>query len=417
VWKVEGFPYSLYTCVKYYIEFRRMSAFDIQTAPDDIECSEQVFDVDFHPTRNFLAAGLIDGEVDIFQYGLQDSNKLMAKLNHHTSSCRGVSFSPSGDALYSISSDMSLVAVDSVGTAVLNIPNAHLSPINKMVVCEENIVATGDDKGCVKLWDMRIRNATNCVKTWEMHEDFVSGMCYSAHNSTLLSVSGDCTLCAYDIRNHKNCTRSDEQECELTCVDVIKNGRKVVCGTQDGTMLIFSAGLWGDCSDRVPDSHPETVESMTKLDERTLITGCSDGIIRVMQIHPNKVSCVVGDHDGFPVEGIKRHGGLLCTYSLDEILHFWDVSVLVSQSGEDPGMEEEDTDMDTAVDGNMPSASARRARRIAEEEEEDSDEDEDSDDEEDDDDAMEDEDDSDEDEDDSPAAKLPTASEKFYADL
>jgi len=396
-----------------------MSAFDVQTVPDDIECTEQVFDVDFHPIRNFLAAGLIDGEVDIFQYGLQDSNKLMAKLNHHTSSCRGVAFSPSGDALYTISSDMSLVAVDAVGSVVLNIPNAHDSPLNKMVVCEEHIVATGDDKGCVKLWDLRIRNATNCIKTWKMHEDFVSGMCYNAANSTLLSVSGDCTLCAYDIRSQKVCTRSDEQECELTCVDVIKNGRKVVCGTQDGTMLIFSMGLWGDCTDRIPDEHPETIESFTKLDERTLITGCSDGVIRVMQIHPNRVTNQVGDHDGFPVEGIKRHGGLLCTYSLDDILHFWDVSLLLSEAtaSADEDMADEDTDMETAVDGRFPSARAARGKHIAEEEEEDSDssEDEEDSEEEDDDDAMaEDSDDSDED---AQAVKLPTASEKFYADL
>lgn len=403
-----------------------MSAFDVQTVPDDIECTEQVFDIDFHPTRNFIAAGLIDGEVDIFQYGLHDSNKLMAKLNHHTSSCRGVSFSPSGNALYSISSDKSLVAVDSIGTVVLNIPNAHNEPINKMVVCEESIVATGDDVGCVKLWDMRIGNATNCVKNWKLHEDFVSGMCYNAASSTLLSVSGDNTLCAYDVRSQNVATRSDEQECELTCVSVIKNGRKVVCGTQDGTMLIFSNGLWGDCTDRVPDLHPETVECFTKLDERTLITGCADGVIRVMQIHPNKITNIVGDHDGFPVEGVKRHEGLLCSYSLDDILHFWDVSLLLSEveGGMDEDEDEAGTDIDAPVDGKFPSANVRRAQRIAEEEEDkDSSDDDDGDDDDDDSelegDAMEEDDDSDDDDsdDDALAAKLPTASEKFYADL
>jgi hypothetical protein len=53
---------------------------------------------------------------------------------------------------------------------------------------------------------------------------------------------------------------------------VIKNGRKVIAGTQDGVILVFSWDQWGDCSDRYP-GHPETVDCMYKVDESTVITG------------------------------------------------------------------------------------------------------------------------------------------------
>lgn len=115
----------------------------------------------------------------------------------------------------------------------------------------------------------------------------------------LLLHEGDATLSAYDLRiSHKRyndldslankSSRSDDQEAELSCLSVCKGGRKVLCGTQDGVILIFSWGRWGDCSDRFP-GHPETVDCMLTIDDSTVLTGSSDGLIRVLSVLPNKV--------------------------------------------------------------------------------------------------------------------------------
>lgn len=116
---------------------------------------------------------------------------------------------------------------------------------------------------------------------------------------------------------------------------MIKNGKKVVCGTQDGVVLVFSWGRWGDCSDRYP-GHPDAVDSMLKVDENTLLTGSSDGMIRVVGVHPNKMLGVVGDHENFPVEGMKysRDRSLLVSYSHDEVVRFWDINVLKDDDAE-----------------------------------------------------------------------------------
>lgn len=63
---------------------------------------------------------------------------------------------------------------------------------------------------------------------------------------------------------------------------------QVVCGTQSGALSIFKWGDWGDVSDRFP-GHPQSVESMVKVDEGTLITCSEDGIIRIVSIQPNKL--------------------------------------------------------------------------------------------------------------------------------
>ena len=57
---------------------------------------------------------------------------------------------------------------------------------------------------------------------------------------------------------------------------------------QSGTVGIFSWGDFGDVSDRLL-GHPESVDAMAAISEDVIVTGSSDGMIRVVGIHPNKV--------------------------------------------------------------------------------------------------------------------------------
>lgn len=298
--------------------------------PDDICCSDQIFDLDFNPQTDFLAVGIITGDVSIYKYQTdQNHNKTTSNLHvfdikHHKSACRGLKFTEDGQKLYTISSDMSWALHDGCGEVVLSMPNAHGSPINKLQIIDYNQLATGDDSGIVKLWD--VRTGTTIV-TFRKHNDYVSSFNYTESQHTLISTAGDATLCVYDLRNHQNIVQSDEQESEMTCLVCLHNGRKVVAGTQDGVILIYGWGKWGDCNDRFL-GHPQNVDSMIKIDESTIFTGSSDGLIRVVSVLPNKILGVIGDHDGFPVEGIQkdRDSSLLASFAHDEIIRFWDIS-------------------------------------------------------------------------------------------
>ena len=46
--------------------------------------------------------------------------------------------------------------------------------------------------------------------------------------------------------------QSDHCGEELLSLALMKNGKKVVCGTESGTLVTWSVGRWGDISDRFP---------------------------------------------------------------------------------------------------------------------------------------------------------------------
>ncbi|KAL3655996.1 hypothetical protein CASFOL_000392 [Castilleja foliolosa] len=64
-------------------------------------------------------------------------------------------------------------------------------------------------------------------------------------------LSGDGTLFVCNVRSNKVQTCSEFSEDELLSVVIMKNGRKVICGTQTGALLLYSWGFFKDCSDRL----------------------------------------------------------------------------------------------------------------------------------------------------------------------
>jgi ATP-dependent RNA helicase DOB1 len=116
----------------------------------------------------------------------------------------------------------------------------------------------------------------------------------------------------------------------------MKGGRKVVCGSQSGVLGLWSWGYWADCSDRYP-GHPESVDALAKYDEDTLITGSSDGALRIISVLPNKLLGVVGSHAAdMPVErlSLSHDRRLLASVSHDSVVKLWDVGRLLADDGD-----------------------------------------------------------------------------------
>ncbi|CAG8569231.1 6841_t:CDS:10 [Diversispora eburnea] len=246
-----------------------------QQLPSPLIFDNQIFDLAFHPSQNIIATGSITGQVFCHRYDIEFNQNILS-VRPHRKSCRGLEFSHDGSALFSVSKDRSIQVIDLETSAILvNKSKAHEKPINCVSLLNENILATGDDEGYIKIWDTRTGNE---LMEYSDHQDFISNFAFRTDTKTLITTSGDGTLAVYDIRRPNLVAISDNQDDELLSVAIIKNDRKVVVGTQNGVINLFSWNEWSDCNDRFI-GHPSSIDTIVKINEDLICTGSSDGII------------------------------------------------------------------------------------------------------------------------------------------
>ncbi|CAL0331652.1 unnamed protein product [Lupinus luteus] len=321
----------------------------------EINLEKLAFDIDFHPSDNLVAAGLINGDLHLYRYTADSVPVRLLEVHAHTESCRAVRFINGGRALLTGSPDCSIMATDvETGSTIARFDNAHDAAVNRLINLTESTVASGDDEGCIKVWDTRERS---CSNSFDVHEDYISDITFSSDAMKILATSGDGTLSVCNLRRNKVQAQSEFSEDELLSVVIMKNGRKVVCGSQTGILLLYSWGCFKDCSDRFIDLSPNSIDTMLKLDEDRIITGSENGLINLVGILPNRIIQPIAEHSEYPVERLafSHDRKFLGSIAHDQLLKLWDLDNILPDSGatqrnEAGEIDSDDDEMDVDVD-------------------------------------------------------------------
>lgn len=167
--------------------------------PPVIECDSFVVDISFHPGDNLLAVANIDGDVLLYKY-TNEENTLLQTIELHEKACRAIDFNTDGDTLFSTSKDRSIMLTD-VETCKLKrfYDNSHDVAVYTISTLNENLFATGDDNGTVKLWDLRI-NDDKSVFSLKKNEDYISDIVTHSDEKYLFCSSGDGSITTIDLR-------------------------------------------------------------------------------------------------------------------------------------------------------------------------------------------------------------------------
>ncbi|PQQ04885.1 WD repeat-containing protein 55 [Prunus yedoensis var. nudiflora] len=295
----------------------------------EINLGQLAFDIDFHPSQQLVTTGLINGDLHLYRYTSDSVPERVLQVHAHSESCRAARFINNGHAILTGSPDCSILATDvETGAAIARLEDAHGGAVNKLINLTESTVASGDDEGCIKVWDTRQQS---CCYSFKVHEEYISDMTFAADSMKILGTSGDGTLSVCNLRRNKVQAQSEFSEEELLSVVIMKNGRKVVCSSHIGNLLLYSWGCFNDCSDRFVDFSPNSVDVLLKLDEDRLITGSETGLISLVGILPNRVIQPIAEHSEYPVEGLafSHDKKFLGSIAHDQMLK---VSLLLSLS-------------------------------------------------------------------------------------
>jgi hypothetical protein len=269
--------------------------------------------------------------------------------------------------------------LDASGTLIWSQPAAHDAAANVVCPLAEHLIASGDEDGVIKIWDTRLAGdaaastsalaaatsaAASTAVTFKKQKDVITDMQCIVDKATLLATAGDGTLGVYDLRKMRMAARSEPTEDELLSCAVIKGGSAVVTGTQEGVLLVWDWGKWTwteadeDTGVYGPErfkGHPQSIDALLVVDDDTIVTGSSDGLIRLLTVRPNKLVGILGEHSDFPIETLawSRDRKYIASASHDNMIKFWDVGYLF----------EDDDDEDD--DGGAGSAAAAGAGKAA----------------------------------------------------
>ncbi|KAJ1499483.1 WD domain repeat-containing protein 55, partial [Coelomomyces lativittatus] len=343
--------------------------------PKQIQLKDSIpLSIQFHPSVNQLSVGLVTGDVACYNYEGSTVKRLFLS-KHHKDAVRCVRYNDDGSFLFSCSTDKSIQALDTkTHQVILKKSKAHDNPINILSPLTEHTVATADDAGTIRVWDLR---AKSMILQYEEHESAVNDLL--SRDNELLSIGEDGFLTVYDFKKMALVARSDMMENEMHCMQWTCGGKKLAVGQSDGVISLWNDGWWGDMKDRIP-GHPEPITSMVQLSDRQLLTGCGDGKLRLVSVAPNKIERIVANTGMLPVESlcISNDKNLVASCTYDEKIRFWNVSQLMSSKSkqkrkgakkvsfedEDSQNESDENDSDSSNDSddNLKKTLAKRSK-------------------------------------------------------
>ncbi|KAJ6633062.1 WD repeat-containing protein 55 like [Pseudolycoriella hygida] len=296
----------------------------VRAHPPDIVTEDFIVDLSFHPNEDILAVGTINGDVIVYRYS-NEENKLLHNIEVHTKAVRDIEFNLDGSTLFSVSKDKSVMMLDTAtGKFKRYYDNAHDTAIYKMHVLCENLFATGDDDGTVKLWDLREKEDKPIFALKEV-DDYISAILTNQAKKVLLTTSGDGFLTAINIGARKLYVQSEPYDEELTCMGLFRRESKLVVGTSKGRLYTFAWDEFGLHSNMFPG--PKSPMSlMVPITERIAVVGGEEGILRAMHVVPGRNLGIVGQHSlGVEAMDISGNGELIASSSHDNDIKFWNI--------------------------------------------------------------------------------------------
>nr|XP_018910185.1 PREDICTED: WD repeat-containing protein 55 homolog [Bemisia tabaci] len=297
--------------------------------PPDVTVEELITDISFHPAADIIATGNNAGDIILYKYSTE-SVDVVKTYEIHTKACRAVEFNADGDTIFSASKDKSISLTDSESGKLKQLyEKAHEDEIYCLSVLRENIIATGDQSGVLKVWDIRTKSELFSIKELD---DYISSIKGKEDSNIIAYTSGEGVVTAVNFNTKKLDCQTNAIEAELTCSGLFRNETKYVVGSSLGVLYIYD---WGNFEEHTDILNPScekkktgpSISCLLPISENVVLTGLDNGVIRATHMFPSQHLGIVGQHE-LAVDSldISYDGQYVASSSADLKLRFWPIA-------------------------------------------------------------------------------------------
>jgi len=170
---------------------------------------------------------------------------------------------------------------------------SHDSALYKVKWMTDNLLASGDEDGTVKIWDKRKNPDSGgkygVVMESKQFDEHVNDIFFDPllDERTMVASSGEGTIQSFNIRGKRPDIQSEVYEGEFSGMASVLRNSKLVVGCGDGKTYMFNWGQFGYHSAEFP-GHPDGINSLIAVTDNVVITGCEDGVIRAVHLYPHR---------------------------------------------------------------------------------------------------------------------------------
>lgn len=286
-----------------------------------LETFGSISTVAFSPNGAHLAAGMTNGEINLWQLA---SDAPPLKLQGHTDMVWSVAFHPDGNRLASSSEDQTIRLWDVISGECLFSIHAHNGWVKS--VCFNHAgtqLASGGHDALVRLWD----SATGYPQLgWVAHEGWVWAIAYSPDDRLLATAGQDHLVKLWDAATGECLHTLQGHNAPVRALAFSPNGRYLASGSFDHSIKIWEIAA-GTCTHTLC-GHGNLIWSVAFSPDGTLLASSADDqSVRLWEVATGQLrNLLQGHHNRVWSVAFHPNGESLASGGDDQTLRFWDIA-------------------------------------------------------------------------------------------
>jgi len=342
--------------------------------PKSIRTKGMLADISCHPSEEYLMAaatfqGIKSSYVEVYKCTPGANADQLLKIKASRDCPRGVTFSQDGSSIYYLGKDKTMKIIDTnTGEITRTFHQVHKNPPNCFSMVDENLIATGDEDGTLKVWDLR-RSESDAVFSDRKFEDMEINSIVVDNDGRMIHALSQGSIATYNARQRKFVVQSaeDDEQFDNICGATMKNNKKLVVGTDEGIIHIYNRGEFAAPSDSFVASSGASIDSIAKVNDDILFAACDDGYVRAMSILPNRMMSKVGRHRNLaPAKVVSTYDEkFVASAANDGLIKFWNCAPVTETETSNHEKTKKTWKMEKKLNQHRGSAKAKKRKQQA----------------------------------------------------